>query len=163
INDTLGHVTGDDVLERVGYRIRKTVPAFATVARLGGDEFGILIPQNDGELMVQTALDVLDELGEPMNVEGIEITLSASVGIVEWWRGERLDSMDLLRRAEVAMYRGKDIRPSVVRYDVLHDDYSKARLRIVEQLRRGIANGELEVWYQPQIDASTMQPCALEG
>jgi diguanylate cyclase (GGDEF)-like protein len=164
INDTLGHLAGDAVLERVGHRIRRAVPALATVARLGGDEFGILAPRGDIALMVTTANEVLDVLSEPLRVEGIDIVLAASVGIVEWVGDEPIDSTELLRRAEVAMYRGKGgTRSSVVIYDPLHDDYSKARLRISDELRRGIANGELEVWYQPQIDASTMRPCALEA
>ncbi|MDT4942212.1 MAG: diguanylate cyclase, partial [Pseudonocardiales bacterium] len=163
INDTLGHLAGDDVLERVGQRIREAVPAFTTVARLGVDEFGILVPLADGALLQQAAIDVLAVLGEPLRVEGIDITLSASVGFVEWTCGEAIGSTELLRRAEVAMYRGKDVRSSVVGYDPLYDDYSKARLRVADELRRGIANGELEVWYQPQVDASTLRPCALEA
>ena len=164
INDTLGHPAGDEVLERVGQRIRRAVPALATVARLGGDEFGILTPRGDYGLMTETAGEVLEILSEPLRVEGIDIALTASVGIVTFAPGETIDSTELLRRAEVAMYRGKGgARSCVVTYDALQDDYSKARLRISEELRRGIARGELEVWYQPQIDASTMRPCALEA
>jgi diguanylate cyclase (GGDEF)-like protein len=164
INDTFGHPAGDTVLEQVGRRIREAVPALATVARLGGDEFGILIPRSDAALMAQTVHDALDELGVPIHVEGIDVALSASVGIAVWTGDGPVDSTELLRRAEVAMYRGKGgAQSSVVMYQPAHDDSSKARLRISDQLRRGIANGELEVWYQPQIDASTMRPCALEA
>src|SRR5438552_3449016 len=113
--------------------------------------------------MKHAAIDVLDTLGEPLQIEGLDITLSASVGVVDWAGVEPMDSTELLRRAEVAMYRGKGPRSGVVEYDPLQDDFSKARLRISDELRRGIANGELEVWYQPQIDASTLRPCALEA
>ena len=164
INDTLGHVAGDAVINRLAQRIRQEVPAFATVARLGGDEFGILAPRGDVELMTETARAVLQVLAEPVPVAGIEVTLTASVGIVTWAEGEDVDSTELLRRAEVAMYWAKGgSRSKVVQYDPRQDDFSKARLRIGDELRRGIANGEIEVWYQPQIDAATMRPCTVEA
>jgi diguanylate cyclase len=162
INETLGRATGDDVLKSVGTRIRQTVPALATVAGLGGDKFGILIPRGDSTAMATIAADVLEALGEPLRVASIDITMSASVGIVEW-ADETVDGSELLRRAEVAKDRGKDIRPSIVRYDPMNDDFASSRLRITEELRHALVNGELEVWYQPQIDASTMRPCALEA
>lgn len=163
INETLGQAAGDRVLERVAQRIRETIPAFASVARLGSDEFAILTPRGDVVLMTQTTRDVLDVLGEPLHVDGLDITLSAAVGVVEWDGNDPIDSNELLRRAEVAMSRAKGGRQPVAPYDPLHDDFSKPSLRISEELRRGIADGELEVWYQPQIDASTLRPCALEA
>jgi diguanylate cyclase (GGDEF)-like protein len=164
INDALGHIAGDVVINLVGVRIRRVVPAFATVARLGGDEFGILAPRRDIELMSETARDVLRVLGEPISLEGIDITPTASIGIVSWAAGEAVDSTELLRRAEVAMYLGKGgSRSTVVHYDPRQDGFSKDRLRIADELRRAIPNGEIEVWYQPQIDASTMRTCAVEA
>jgi diguanylate cyclase len=163
INDTLGHTAGDVVLEKVGARIREAVPALASVVRLGGDEFGILAPRGTSLMMMDTARDVLEVLSRPLHVDGIDIALSASVGIVDCYQDETLDSNELVRRAEVAMYRAKHARSGIALYDPFHDDYSKAKLRISEELRRGITNGELEVWYQPQIDASTLRPCALEA
>jgi diguanylate cyclase (GGDEF)-like protein len=163
INDTLGHTAGDHVLEKVGTRIREAVPGAASVARLGGDEFGILAPRGTSLMMMDIAQDVLHTLSQPLHVDGIDVALSASVGIVDWYEDESVDSNELVRRAEVAMYRAKHARSGVSLYDPFHDDYSKTKLRISEELRRGIPNGELEVWYQPQIDASTLRPCALEA
>jgi diguanylate cyclase (GGDEF)-like protein len=163
INDTLGHTTGDGILQQIGVRIREAVPALASVARLGGDEFGILTPRGDSLTMMDTAQEVLDALGRPLRVDGIDIALSASVGIVDSVQDEGIDSNELVRRAEVAMYRAKHARSGIALYDPVYDDYSKAKLRVSEQLRRGIHDGELEVWYQPQIDASTLRPCALEA
>ncbi len=163
INDTLGHTAGDHVLERVGARIQDAVPPHALVTRLGGDEFGILAIDGDSLAMMDIAHQVLDTLSQPLRVDGIDVALSASVGIVSCCADETCDSNELVRRAEVAMYRAKHARSGIALYDSFHDDFSKAKLRISEQLRRGIQNGELEVWYQPQIDASTLRPCALEA
>jgi diguanylate cyclase (GGDEF)-like protein len=163
INDTLGHLAGDEVLAHVGRRLRHAIPAFTTVARLGGDEFGILVPNGEQGVIESAASAVLDSLGEPLRVEGIDVTLSASVGVVEWAPANPVDTTELLRRADVAMYRGKGLRNCVVRYEPAYDDFSVTRLCAAEELRRGIGKGELEVWYQPQIDASTLRPCALEA
>lgn len=163
VNDTLGHTAGDHVLEQVGARIQNAAPAHASVARLGGDEFGILAPNTDTLEMTEVAHEVLKALSLPLHVAGIDIALSASIGIVGRCEDEAFDSNELVRRAEVAMYRAKHARSSIALYDAFHDDYSKAKLRISEELRRGIEGGELEVWYQPQIDASTLRPCALEA
>jgi diguanylate cyclase (GGDEF)-like protein len=163
INDTLGHSTGDHILEQVGRRIRAAVPPHALVARLGGDEFGVLIRGADVAEMTEAAHEVVAALSRPLRVDGIDLALSASVGIVGRADEETYESNELVRRAEVAMYRAKHARFGVAIYDPFHDDFSKAKLRIAEELRRGIANGELEVWYQPQIDASTMRPCGLEA
>ena len=163
INDTLGHSAGDQVLERVGARIRDALPPYAFVARLGGDEFGILALGGTRTQMTDVARRVQEVLSEPMHVDGINVALSASIGIVGCEEDDALESNELVRRAEVAMYRAKHARSGISHYDAYHDDFSKAKLRISDELRRGIANGELEVWYQPQIDASTLRPCALEA
>ena len=164
VNDTLGHLAGDAFIKLVGKRIREAVPALATVARLRGDEFGILAPRGDVQLMTETAHEILAALGEPVSVDGIDITPAASIGIVKWAAGEGVDSKELLRRAEVAIYLAKgSSRSKVVHYDPRHDGFSKERLRVADELRRSIANGEIDVWYQPQIDASTMGTCAVEA
>jgi diguanylate cyclase (GGDEF)-like protein len=163
INDTLGHAAGDHVLQRVGGRIQDAVAPHAFVARLGGDEFGILALGCVRAEMADIARQVQDALSRPMQVDGINVALSASVGIVDCAENAVLDSNELVRRAEVAMYRAKHARSGIAYYDAYHDKFSKAKLRISDELRRGIATGELELWYQPQIDASTLRPCALEA
>ncbi|HKC29671.1 MAG TPA: bifunctional diguanylate cyclase/phosphodiesterase, partial [Jatrophihabitans sp.] len=163
INDTLGHAAGDVVLKTVACRIREAVPASVSLARLSGDEFGILLPRSDAVHTIDAAQHVLDVLNHQVVVDGLEVALSASVGLIERCQEAKADSNELIRRAQVAMYRAKQKRSGIACYDPFHDEYSKAKLRISEELRRGIENDELEVWYQPQIDASTMQPCAMEA
>jgi diguanylate cyclase (GGDEF)-like protein len=163
INDTLGHAAGDVVLQRVASRIREAVPALASVSRLSGDEFGIVAPRGDVGSLMDAAQQVLEALSHQVIVEGLEVALTASVGVVESSEDDITDSNELIRRAEVAMYRAKQARSGITRYDPFDDEFSKSKLRISEELRRGMENDELEVWYQPQVDASTMQPCAMEA
>ena len=161
VNDTLGHSAGDGVLQVAGERIRLAVPGAATVARLGGDEFALAIDDDDPISLLEAAQDVRDALRTPLRVEELEIVLNASVGIALHASGE--DGHDLLRRADVAMYQAKLTRAGALLYDASRDEFSRQRLRFVEDLRHGIAQGQMVVWYQPQVDAATQRVTGVEA
>jgi diguanylate cyclase (GGDEF)-like protein len=162
INDTLGHSAGDTVLQLAAYRMRSVLPPNVMVARLGGDEFALVMPTHDEILLMETARLILDTLNEPMTADGIEIVIGASIGIAT-----RTDSDDtgseLLRRADIAMYQAKLSRNGAALYDPHHDDFSRPRLQLAEELRKGIPDGQLVLWFQPQVDAATQQVCGLEA
>jgi diguanylate cyclase (GGDEF)-like protein len=162
INDTLGHAAGDTVLQLAAHRMRATLPPDVVIARLGGDEFAIVSTTEDEVALLGTARDILDALAEPLLVDGIEIALSASIGIALHADSDP-GSSELLRRADVAMYQAKLSRMGTALYDPHLDDFSRPRLQLAEELRRGIAAGQLALWYQPQIDAATQEVCALEA
>jgi diguanylate cyclase (GGDEF)-like protein len=162
INDTLGHAAGDTVLQLAAHRMRATLPPDVVIARLGGDEFAIVTTTEDEIALLGTARDILDALAEPLLVDGIEIALSASIGIALHAESDP-GSSELLRRADVAMYQAKLSRMGTALYDPHLDDFSRPRLQLAEELRRGIAAGQLALWYQPQIDAVTQEVCALEA
>ncbi len=162
INDTLGHAAGDTVLQLAAHRMRGALPPDVMIARLGGDEFAVVSTTEDEVALLETARVILDALAEPLLVDGIEIALSASIGIALHAESDP-GSSELLRRADVAMYQAKLSRTGAALYDPHLDDFSRPRLQIAEELRRGIAAGELVLWYQPQIDAVTQEVCALEA
>ena len=162
INDTLGHAAGDSVLQLAAHRMRAALPPDVMIARLGGDEFAIVAATEDEIALLGTARDILDALAEPLLVDGIEIALSASIGIALHAESDP-GSSELLRRADVAMYQAKLSRMGTALYDPHLDDFSRPRLQLAEELRRGIAAGQLTLWYQPQIDAVTQEVCALEA
>ena len=162
INDTLGHAAGDTVLQLAAHRMRSAMPSSAMIARLGGDEFAFVMPTEDEIALLEAAKVVLDALAEPLSADGIEIALSASIGITVRAESDR-NSGELLRRADIAMYQAKLCLEGAVLYDPHHDDFSRPRLQLAEELRRGIPSGQLVLWYQPQIDSSTMQVCGLEA
>ncbi len=153
VNDTLGHQSGDALLIGLARRLRSSVRASDTVARLGGDEFGVLAPgvESPEEALVLAAA-IHEALAAPVGVSGLDIEVTASVGIA-LFPDHGADVETLIRHADVALYRSKESRSSVV-YSAEHDHYSPTRLLLLTGLRRAIENGEILVNYQPQAGAS---------
>jgi diguanylate cyclase (GGDEF)-like protein len=162
INDSLGHAAGDVVLQVVARRLTASVEPGAVVARLGGDEFALVLARDEPLELLEIAHQVRDELLVPVQVDSLELAIRSSLGIAVRGAAD-VDATDLLRRADVAMYDAKDSRAGALLYDASRDGFSRQRLRLAEDLRRGIADGQLSVWYQPQVDASTRQLVAVEG
>jgi len=162
INDSLGHAAGDAVLQTVAARVPPALPPGAMLARLGGDEFALLVCEDDPVVLVEMAHEIRDLLLAPVQLENLELAIRASFGIAVRTLPDTHAS-DLLRRADVAMYDAKVSRAGVLLYDPTRDDFSRQRLRSAESLRRGIAEGQLVVWYQPQVDAVTRQVVSVEA
>ena len=162
INDSLGHRAGDTVLVLVAVRMREAVDPDVRVARLGGDEFAIILDSVDEIVLMETAQRVLKELAKPISVDGIEISPAGSIGVTVALPGDE-DGSEVLRRADVAMYQAKNAGLGASLYDAQLDGFSRQRLLLAEELRRAITGNQIEVWYQPQIDAATMEVSGLEA
>ncbi|UQX88348.1 EAL domain-containing protein [Jatrophihabitans telluris] len=160
VNDTLGHSAGDTVLQISAHRIRQLLPPEMLTARLGGDEFAVLAEGDEISLM-EAAQQVIEVISAPLVVDGIELLIKASVGITV--RGEGDTSVDLLRRADVAMYQAKRAEVGALVYDAHADDFSREKLELARDLRQGLTEGQMVLWYQPQIEASTGQLCGVEA
>ena len=132
------------------------------VARLGGDEFAMIVPNGDPVTLAETARSICDLLAEPHPIDGLQVSIQASVGITIR-QADDSSATDLLRRADVAMYEAKATRSGALLYDPAQDDFSRERLRRTEELRHGIRAGQLVMWYQPQIDAATQRVVAIEA
>jgi diguanylate cyclase (GGDEF)-like protein len=150
VNDTLGHESGDRLLNELATRLRAVVRESDTIARLGGDEFGLLLPVVHEEDAPSDAADrVVKALEEPVYLDGVPIAVEASIGIaIAPEHGEDVDT--LVQRADVAMYMAKEAHASYAVYDAERDENSPSRLRLVAELRRGIDEGELTLHYQPK-------------
>lgn len=162
VNDTLGHAAGDSVLQLAAHRMRQALPSQVLIGRLGGDEYAIVMASDDTLVLLETAQLILDVLLQPALIEGIELSTNASIGITVRTATDSR-SVELLRRADVAMYQAKSSRSGAVLYDAHSDDFSRQKLRMAEELRRAIPDGQLRMYYQPQIDAATQQVCGLEA
>lgn len=163
VNDSLGHAAGDELLVSVSERLVPAVPSTGTVARLSGDEF-LVVDRVDGrEDATALAGRLLDVLTAPMHIEGLEIITSASIGIaVAREPGETLE--DLIRRADIAMYRAKERgRNRWELHQPAASDPAVDRLRALGELRRGIGEGALRVHYQPRIDLHTGRASGVEA
>ncbi len=155
VNDTLGHHIGDQLLAQIGPRLTGMLRAADTVARLGGDEFAVLLPAVDGlEGALLIAGRLRTALAECFHIEGVDLDIDASIGVVISGR-HGSEAQALLQRADVAMYVAKRQGRGVVVYDPDNDEHSPERLSMLGQLRRGIERGELFLQYQPKIGLSS--------
>jgi diguanylate cyclase len=162
LNDTLGHEAGDEALRAVGVRLRDALRAGDMLARLGGDEFAVLADCGslaEAELVGNRLLRALER---SFPVAGISVQIGASVGVASHPDHGRTAS-ELLKRADVAMYRAKAARTGVERYDGSQDGRSAERLALAGELGRAIASGQIVPYYQPQIDPRTGRLVSLEA
>jgi diguanylate cyclase (GGDEF)-like protein len=156
INDSLGHRRGDKMLRLVGRRLRGSLRPGDTIARLGGDEFAVLLPAVAGERdMVRLGEKVLEALRRPFNLDGHEIVITASLGISRF-PGDGAEAEELLKKADVAMYKAKLLgRDNLQVYAAAMDAHALDRLSLENDLRRALANDELQLFYQPVLEAET--------
>ena len=152
INDTMGHHSGDLVLQAVASRLRATLRQSDTAARLGGDEFAVVLPGiQDKENAVLLAQKILQAVQAPLMLEGRNIDIGMSVGIALYpTQGE--DAGTLMQRADVAMYLAKRSKSGYAFYDADADRSSLDRLALNGELRHAIAHDQLVLHYQPKID-----------
>jgi diguanylate cyclase (GGDEF)-like protein/PAS domain S-box-containing protein len=159
INDSLGHPVGDSVLKIITARLEASVRMEDTVARLGGDEFVVLISGLEGTRaevthQVRELADTLRELlAEPMFLDGQRLQVTPSIGVA-LIPDHGSTPADLLKRADIALYRAKDSGRNTTQ--LFHSTMQKAaseRLRLENDLRLALARGEFSLHYQPQVDA----------
>jgi len=161
VNDTLGHIAGDQVLQQVSRRLREHLDDDVLVARLGGDEFAIVMTLDDETVAMAAAARIGAIVTEPLEVYGHTFIMHASVGVAI---SDRPDTRaDLLRRADVAMYQAKTQRTGALLYDPDRDEFTTDRLKLAEYLRLGIPAGQLRVWYQPQVQAGSHRLTGVEA
>ncbi|MEN3277668.1 MAG: hypothetical protein V7631_3458 [Massilia sp.] len=156
VNDTLGHVKGDELLQKAARRLKDCLRKGDTLARQGGDEFTIVLPElRDRDDARIIADKFLESLQRPFDLDGHEVHISASIGIAIYpGDGESID--ELLRHADIAMYQVKALGKNG--HSFYHDsmlDVSHQKIALEQALRRALEHNELEMYYQPQIDAAS--------
>jgi diguanylate cyclase (GGDEF)-like protein/PAS domain S-box-containing protein len=163
INDTYGHAIGDVCLQEIARRLGSRVRAVDTVARTGGEEFTVLLQQiSESEDAERVAADILRGLNEPFRHNGIDIDLTASLGIAVY-PDHGTDPAVLWRDADTAMYRAK--KSGGNQYMYVSQEISAATLEATEMekhLRRALKDGGLELHYQP-LYTRDGQLCGLEA
>ena len=151
INDTLGHQTGDLVLQQVAARLRTLLRKSDTVARLGGDEFAILLTNTTGDEAEYTAAKIVEALEEPFKIGEHTLDVRASIGVAAYpTQGEDADT--LVRRADTAMYAAKRGNRGYALYQASLDVHHAGELSLLSDLRRAIERNELQLAYQPKIE-----------
>ncbi|MEW6496134.1 MAG: EAL domain-containing protein [Cyanobacteriota bacterium] len=172
VNDSLGHLIGDQLLIAIARRLKACLRAEDTVARLGGDEFTILLENiNDANQAIRVAQRIQQALKAPFNLDGHEVFSGASIGIVlsrEVNEGNSSNDYDrpedLLRDADTALYRAKAWGKG--RYEVFDQTMHQnavALLQLETDLRRAIEHQEFQIHYQPIVSLQTNQITGFEA
>jgi len=157
INDTLGHPAGDMILGMVADRLRSTLRGDDIIARLGGDEFAILqLAAKEPDAATTLATRIVDVIAaRPFLLDGQSIHLGASVGIA-MAPDDGDDPAELMRNADLALYAAKASGRGAFRhYDISFNEQMRERRAIETGLRLALAEGQLELHYQPLVDART--------
>lgn len=154
VNDSLGHAKGDQLIQLISERIKGCLPTGNSVlTRQGGDEFVILFSGLEVEKIKEIAETIVAAIKQPYSIEGNEVFVSASCGMSLYpIHTEDLDT--LMVYSDVAMYDAKKQGGNkVILYDDVINKEKKKRLHIEKRLRKAIQNEEIEVYYQPKINA----------
>jgi diguanylate cyclase (GGDEF)-like protein len=164
VNDTLGHPVGDKLLQMVAGRLRALVRETDTIARMGGDEFALLqaplVRASDAELLARR---VIDAVSEPYEIDGHQVIIGASIGIA-------LGPLDvasperLMRNADLALYQAKGGGRGTFRvFEPEMDAQMQARWTMESELRKALAAGEFELYYQLAVSLASNEVCGFEA
>lgn len=157
VNDTLGHLAGDQLLIELAMRLKSCIRDVDTVSRLGGDEFTIILNEvnnrNDAKIV---AKKIKAAIKKPIHIAEQEIIISTSIGIILFHHEDKLSAETIIKHADMAMYAAKEkCRGSYAFYEKKMDNRVTQRTNMISDLRFGLERNEFELFYQPQINLST--------
>jgi diguanylate cyclase len=164
VNDTLGHAMGDILLKEVVNRLRNAVRADDLVARFGGDEFAVLLSEvSDPETAEDLAARIGRHLAAPFSIKGHKIRITSSIGIA-LYSPDVAGAEAMMMQADLALYGAKDDGRNCYRFHSQALDLQvRERVRVADELRHALDEGELELYYQPQVELSTGRIIGLEA
>lgn len=167
INDTMGHPAGDAVLQEVANRLKSCVKKNDFICRMGGDEFTLAIDAQPKSRVAANARNVanriLQVLNEPYVIGKHEVFISGSIGVAIYPE-DAISEIDLIKRADMAMYRAKELgRNNVQFFDHSMSEQAFERLVLENDIRHALDRNQLELYYQPQYRSATQQAIAVEA
>jgi diguanylate cyclase (GGDEF)-like protein len=163
INNTLGHQSGDLLLQQIGPRLKTILRKSDTVARLGGDEFAILLPNTTcADHAAEVARKIIKAMEQPFAVADLRLDVQASIGIAVFPE-HGTDVETLIKRADSAMYVAKEIGGGYNIYSPEQDNSSTDRLLLMGELRCALSEDQLFLLYQPKIDLRTGRMSGVEA
>ncbi|WP_111641021.1 putative bifunctional diguanylate cyclase/phosphodiesterase [Marinimicrobium alkaliphilum] len=164
VNDSLGHDAGDLMLKAIAVRLKESVRDMDTVARLGGDEFVVVLEGvHDMDDVIFVANKILAMVTKPIDIYGHDITTTASIGVSVFpEHGD--DADDLLKNADIAMYKAKEAGKNTCQFYASGMSASAVNYLLLENdLRRALEQNQLILYYQPQVDMRTGELVGVEA
>jgi diguanylate cyclase (GGDEF)-like protein len=164
VNDTAGHAAGDRLLQQVASRLRATARPVDHIGRIGGDEFAVIVaPLDDPAELERLGQRIVAALRQPLQVEGMEVTPTASIG-ASVFPDDAHTMSELLSNADAALYRAKgNGRDNVVLFEREMILATQRRARLERDLRRHLEAGLLELCYQPQYACGSRSMVGVEA
>ena len=163
INDTLGHLSGDALLAQVAGRLSCCVRKRDLIGRLGGDEFAVLLVDTERAAAGEFARRLMAHVSEPYEVDGTTIRVGLSIGII-LSPGDAIDARDLLKGADLAMYRAKAAGRGTTRFfDANMETSARNRLLLQADLRHAISRNEIALHFQPIMHGITGRVVTVEA
>jgi diguanylate cyclase (GGDEF)-like protein/PAS domain S-box-containing protein len=164
VNDTLGHAIGDELLLQFSNRLAHCVRIRDTIGHLGGDEFSLILVMPDGQhTAVVVANQIREILRQPFNLNGHEVSMTASIGITVY-PDDALDAETLIKFADTAMHQAKEAGRDTYRFFTMAmNTQVLARLDLEGALRKAIDNEEFILYYQPKIQLNTGRITGVEA
>ncbi len=162
INDTLGHHSGDILLQKVSNRLVDALRQVDTVARLGGDEFAVLVPDCDVEHSKKVAMKIRECMLPAIQINDRSLYIHGSLGIAIY-PDHGKDPETLLKNADISMYISKRNNSPYEIYSYEHDMHSINKLEMKYKLQKAIDNNELQLYFQPQINCKSKEVVGVEA
>ncbi|MBT8764456.1 EAL domain-containing protein [Desulfohalobiaceae bacterium Ax17] len=164
INDSLGHIIGDQMLKVVGQRLKKIIRETDTIARLGGDEFGLIITDiEEPSILASIAQKIKETISEPFRIRGYELFITVSIGITIYPDDGR-DEVTLMQNADSAMYQAKSEGKNNYNFfsAKLHKKVQR-RLSIQNELQHALKKKQFLLFYQPKVQMKTRKIVGAEA
>ena len=164
INDSLGHIVGDLLLQAIAQRLEDAKEPGCVLARFGGDEFGLLLPNAINLQYGEQACEkVLSLLAKPFSVESYQLSVDTSIGLAKY-PDHGTSSLALVKSADIAMYHVKDTgKNNYAVFDSSMNMDRFAQIQLEQELRRALAKSELEVYYQPIVSLVSAEVTGVEA
>jgi len=162
VNDTLGHHVGDQLLIKVGKRLKEILRKVDTIARLGGDEFSIILPETGREQAEIVARKINTALEKQFKVGEHALHVGTSIGIT-LYPDDGDNAHVLMKHADVAMYKSKQDKKDFHFYEPQDDEHSIQQLSLTNDLKAAIEKNSIELHYQPQLDVLTGELTGIEA
>jgi diguanylate cyclase (GGDEF)-like protein/PAS domain S-box-containing protein len=163
VNDSLGHFTGDRLLQSVAQRLKGCVRDSDTVSRLGGDEFVVVLADAQLDGASQVARKIIDRVGQPFVIDSHQLTVTPSIGISLFPHDAR-DFQSLLKNADTAMYQAKESGRNAYQFFTAEMNVlAFERLVLENALRQAVERQEFVLHYQPQVDMGSGRVIGAEA